>query len=113
MVDAGAYRFIENDLLPAALVWDALELPTACYDWQCKGQCEGPHNCYVVKDVYGNNRGCVPTAPPRCACDASFMVGGRTEHSHNHPVYTQRPANPWRAGASWRCRFPSDRSHAR
>jgi len=32
VIDAGAYRFIENDLLPAALVWDALKLPTQCYD---------------------------------------------------------------------------------
>lgn len=56
-VDMGGYRFIETDLLPAQLVWDALELPTACYDWDCQGGCEGPTNCYVIKDVYGNNCG--------------------------------------------------------
>lgn len=56
-LDAGAYRFIENDELPAQLVWQALKLPTACYDWKCSGQCEGGHECYVVKDAYGNNLG--------------------------------------------------------
>jgi hypothetical protein len=58
-LDAGGYRFIETDLLPAQLVWDALRLPTACYDWQCAGGCEGSGNCYVIKDTYGNNFGYV------------------------------------------------------
>ena len=58
-LDAGGYRFIETDLLPAQLVWDALRLPTACYDWQCAGGCEGSGNCYVIKDAYGNNFGYV------------------------------------------------------
>lgn len=56
-LDVGGYRFQEKDLLPAQLVWDALKLPTACYDWRCAGGCEGDQNCYVVKDAYGNNRG--------------------------------------------------------
>lgn len=56
-VDLGGYRFIETDLLPAQLVWRALKLPTACYDWECSGGCEGASNCYVIKDVYGNNAG--------------------------------------------------------
>eukprot|EP00965_Chrysotila_dentata_P246130 6206976-Pleurochrysis_carterae.AAC.1 len=55
-IDVGGYRFIESDLLPAQLVWKALKLPTACYDWACSAQCEGA-NCYVVKDAYGNNFG--------------------------------------------------------
>ncbi|KAJ8598634.1 hypothetical protein CTAYLR_003068 [Chrysophaeum taylorii] len=55
-VDLGGYRFIETDLLPAQLVWKALELPTACYDWNCSADCEGA-NCYVIKDVYANNCG--------------------------------------------------------
>jgi len=56
-IDAGGYRFIETDLLPAQLVWNALKLPTACYDWQCAGGCEGDGNCYIMKDAYGNNFG--------------------------------------------------------
>lgn len=59
-VDLGGYRFIETDLLPAQLVWRALELPTSCYDYQCRGGCPDPSsetNCYVVKDAYGNNAG--------------------------------------------------------
>lgn len=56
-IDAGGYRFIETDLLPAQLVWNALKLPTACYDWQCAGGCEGSGNCYILKDAYGNNFG--------------------------------------------------------
>lgn len=56
-LDVGGYRFIETDLLPAQLVWNALELPTACYDWNCTGGCQGTTNCYVVKDAYGNNAG--------------------------------------------------------
>jgi len=55
-IDAGGYRFIETDLLPAQLVWDALKLPTACYDYNCSAQCQGS-NCYVIKDAYGNNAG--------------------------------------------------------
>ena len=56
-IDAGGYRFIETDLLPAQLVWNGLQLSTACYDWQCAGGCEGSGNCYIVKDAYGNNFG--------------------------------------------------------
>jgi len=56
-LDVGGYRFIETDLLPASLVWDALKLPTGCYDWQCAGGCEGSANCYVIQDAYGNNYG--------------------------------------------------------
>jgi hypothetical protein len=58
-LDAGGYRFIETDLLPAQLVWDAIRLPTSCYVWQCAGGCEGSGNCYVIKDTYGNNFGYV------------------------------------------------------
>jgi len=42
--------------LPADLVWGALKLPTACYDWKCQAQCEGT-TCHVIKDAYGNNAG--------------------------------------------------------
>ena len=56
-VDVGGYRFQESQLLPAQLVWKALELPTTCYDYGCQAECEGPQNCYVVKDAYGNNAG--------------------------------------------------------
>merc|ERR1719198_1387895 len=56
-LDVGGYRFIETDLLPAQIVWKALKLPTACYDWQCGGGGEGPGNCYIIKDAYGNNAG--------------------------------------------------------
>lgn len=56
-LDVGGYRFIETDLLPAQLVWDALKLPTTCYDWECAGGCEGDGNCYIIKDAYGNNAG--------------------------------------------------------
>lgn len=60
VIDAGGYRFSEAQLLPAQLVWDALKLPTACYDFNCSAQCEtfdGKHNCHVIKDIYGNNNG--------------------------------------------------------
>eukprot|EP00958_Prasinococcus_capsulatus_P029648 scaffold7589_cov403-Prasinococcus_capsulatus_cf.AAC.3 len=53
----GGYRFIETDLLPGQLVWDGLRLPTACYDYECAGGCEGSGNCYILKDAYGNNAG--------------------------------------------------------
>ena len=56
-IDVGGYRFQESQLLPAQLVWNALKLPTTCYDYGCKGDCEGPQNCYVIKDAYGNNHG--------------------------------------------------------
>jgi len=55
-VDVGGYRFQQTQRLPADLVWSALELPTACYDWECAQQCEGT-TCYVIKDAYGNNAG--------------------------------------------------------
>ena len=55
-VDVGGYRFQETQRLPADLVWSALELPTACYDWDCARQCEGT-TCHVIKDAYGNNAG--------------------------------------------------------
>lgn len=32
-------------------------MPTACYDYDCHGECEGPQNCYVLRDSYGNNAG--------------------------------------------------------
>lgn len=51
------YRFQETQRLPADLVWSALEMPTACYDFECHGECEGPQNCYVLRDSYGNNAG--------------------------------------------------------
>ena len=56
-VDVGGYRFQESQLLPAQLVWKALELPTTCYDYGCQAECEGPQNCFVIKDAYGNNAG--------------------------------------------------------
>ena len=49
-VDVGGYRFQESQLLPAQLVWKALELPTTCYDYGCQAECEGPQNCYVIKE---------------------------------------------------------------
>ena len=55
-VDVGGYRFQETQKLPADLVWNALKLATACYDWNCTAQCEGT-TCYVIKDAYGNNAG--------------------------------------------------------
>lgn len=55
-VDVGGYRFQETQKLPADLVWKALKLNTACYDWNCAAQCEGT-TCYVIKDAYGNNAG--------------------------------------------------------
>lgn len=56
-IDVGGYRFQESQRLPADLVWTALEMPTACYDFECAAQCEGPQNCYVMRDSYGNNAG--------------------------------------------------------
>lgn len=55
-VDVGGYRFQQTQKLPADLVWNALKLATACYDWSCAPQCENT-TCYVIKDAYGNNAG--------------------------------------------------------
>jgi len=55
-IDVGGYRFQEVQKLPADLVFSALKMPTACYDWSCQAECEGV-KCYVIKDSYGNNRG--------------------------------------------------------
>jgi hypothetical protein len=55
-IDVGGYRFQEVQKLPGDLVFNALKLPTACYDWDCAASCEGT-TCYVIKDAYGNNRG--------------------------------------------------------
>jgi len=56
-IDVGGYRFQESQRLPADLVFGALKLPTACYDYGCQSQCEGPQNCYILRDTYGNNAG--------------------------------------------------------
>eukprot|EP00966_Prymnesium_polylepis_P257462 5947812-Prymnesium_polylepis.1 len=48
-IDVGGYRFQESQKLPADLVFHALKLPTACYDFSCQAACEGV-NCYVIKD---------------------------------------------------------------
>ena len=56
-IDVGGYRFIETDKLSSQLVWDALKLPTACYDWECAPLTK-PHGSHIIKDAYGNNRGC-------------------------------------------------------
>lgn len=55
-VDVGGYRFQETQKLPADLVFSALKLETACYDYSCQANCEGTV-CHVIKDAYGNNRG--------------------------------------------------------
>ena len=55
-VDVGGYRFQQTQRLPADLVWSALKMATACYDWKCAANCEGT-TCYVIKDAYGNNAG--------------------------------------------------------
>jgi hypothetical protein len=52
VIDVGGYRFPENDLLPAQLVWDKLLLPTSLY-----GICRDNIECYKIADVYGNNAG--------------------------------------------------------
>mmetsp|Transcript_24075 Transcript_24075/g.44702 ORF Transcript_24075/g.44702 Transcript_24075/m.44702 type:complete len:486 (-) Transcript_24075:222-1679(-) len=52
VIDVGGYRFPENDLLPAQLVWDKLLLPTSLY-----GVCYLDIECYKIADVYGNNAG--------------------------------------------------------
>ena len=52
VIDVGGYRFPENDLLPAQLVWDKLLLPTSLY-----GICHQDIECYKIADVYGNNAG--------------------------------------------------------
>mmetsp|Transcript_16142 Transcript_16142/g.24248 ORF Transcript_16142/g.24248 Transcript_16142/m.24248 type:complete len:295 (-) Transcript_16142:8-892(-) len=63
VIDLGGYRFIETDLLPAQIVWKALDLPTSCYDYHCRppasegNGCEGAANCFVIRDSYGNNAG--------------------------------------------------------
>ena len=60
-VDVGGYRFQETQKLPADLVFSALKLETACYDYSCQANCEGTVSsatCHVIKDAYGNNRGC-------------------------------------------------------
>ncbi len=55
-IDVGGYRFIESDKLSSQLVWDALKLPSACYDWACKNSTK-PYGSHILKDVYGNNAG--------------------------------------------------------
>ena len=55
-IDVGGYRFIETDKLSSQLVWDALQLPTACYDLDCQPLTK-PYGSYILKDAYGNNAG--------------------------------------------------------
>lgn len=55
-IDVGGYRFIETDKLSSQLVWDALKLPTACYDWDCAPSTK-PFGSHILKDAYGNNAG--------------------------------------------------------
>ena len=73
VLDLGGYRFIETDLLPAQLVFDALKLPTACREpgrnrdppaprrrrgavastprGGCVGQLEGSFNVLTLKST--------------------------------------------------------------
>ena len=55
-VDVGGYRFQSRQKLPNDLVFNALKMSTACYDWQCAQNCE-EDVCYVNRDSYGNNAG--------------------------------------------------------
>ncbi|KOO24769.1 pantetheinase [Chrysochromulina tobinii] len=99
VVDVGAYRFSKQQHLPSDLILERLELPTACYEPDCKPDAEFNQTLFKIVDTKGRNAGYV--TPIRTMLAQLEAAGARVFFGHRLTgVYANGAAPTTRGGGS-------------